>query len=326
MKVTARIDFLGAEAFRAFSAARRLGVFDALAHGRATVVEIARAVGADVRGTGQLLRALEAVGYVEQNGGRYGPTPTTARWLPVLGDGVPFFEMMLERLGDLEETVRRGEPLIDPREWLDRRPNGWRDFQAGMVALARIAAGEIAARIRLPSAARTLIDVGGGHGLYSIELCRRHPQLSATVFDLPQTLPAAREAIAGARMEDRVAVRAGDFWEDDLGGGYDVALVFNIVHANLPDRNAELLRKVAAALEPGGLVVILDQLTDDVRGATASAVAALNGLALFNLAGGQCYAFDEIAGWVRATGFERPRCKNLRRLPGSSLILATKLA
>lgn len=55
------LDFLGAEAFRAFSAARRLGVFDALAHAPSTVVEIARTIGADVRGTGQLLRALEAI-------------------------------------------------------------------------------------------------------------------------------------------------------------------------------------------------------------------------------------------------------------------------
>lgn len=320
------LDLLGAQAFRAFSAAWRLGLFDAMARGSSSLAEIARTIGTDARGTGQLLRALEAVGYVEQEAGRYRPTPMTTRWLPVLGDGVPFFDMVLERLGDLEEAVRRGEPLTDAREWLDRRPNGWRDFQAGMVALARMASREIAAKIRVPSSARSLLDVGGGHGLYSIELCRRYPRLSATVFDLPQALPSARETIAGAGMEDRVGVRAGDFWRDDLGAGHDLALLFNIVHGNRPAKNVELLRKVASALERGGRVVILDQLADDVRGTVAGAVAALNGLALFDLAGGQNYSFDDIASWLRAAGFEHPRRKDLRRFPGSALILAMKRA
>lgn len=81
---------------------------------------------------------------------------------------------------------------------------------------------------------------------------------------------------------------------------------------------------MASALERGGLVVILDQLAEDVRGTVAGAVAALNGLALFDLAGGQSYSFDDIASWLRAAGFEHARRKDLRRLPGSTLVLATK--
>jgi SAM-dependent methyltransferase len=318
------LDFLGAEAFCALSAAQRLGVFDALRRAPRTAVEVARELGADARGTGQLLAALEATGYLEQRSGRFAPTRMTLRWVPALGEGVPFFEMLLDRLRDLEGTVRRGAPPVDAREWLDRRPNGWRDFQAGMIAIARMAAGEVAAKVRLPSTARTLLDVGGGHGLYSVELCRRHPRLSATVFDLPQSLPSAREVIAAGGMTARIAVRPGDFWQDDLGGGHDVALVFNIVHGNVAARNVELLRKVAAALAPGGLVAILDQVADAVHGRTAAAAAALSGLALFELAGGQTYAYPEIAGWLRAAGFEHPRKRSLRTLPGSSLILATK--
>lgn len=318
------LDFLGAEAFRAFSAARRLGVLDALGRAPRTAAELARALGTDVRGTGQLLAALEATGYVEQRSGRFEPTRMTLRWLPALGEGIPFFEMLLDRLDDLEDTVRRGAPPVDAREWLDRRPNGWRDFQAGMVALARMAAGEVAAKVRLPSTARSLLDVGGGHGLYSVELCRRHPRLSATVLDLPQALPSARELIAAAGMGARVAVQPGDFWKDGLGGGHDVALVFNILHGNVAAENVELLRKVADALAPGGLVVILEQVADAVHGRTAAAAAALSGLALFELAGGQTYAYGEIAGWLRAAGFERPRKKSLRRLPGSALILGRK--
>jgi SAM-dependent methyltransferase len=195
-----------------------------------------------------------------------------------------------------------------------------------MVALARMTADEVARKVRLPRTARHLLDVGGGHGLYSIKLCRRYPQLSATVFDLPQALQAARTTIAAENMGDRVSVQAGDFWRDDLGDGYDVTLLFNIIHGNLPAKNTELMRKVAGALRPGGLVAILDQLIGKVSGATSRAVAALNGLNLFNLAGGQTYGFDEIAGWLTSAGFTNPRRIRLLKSPGSSLVLGTKAA
>ena len=117
----------------------------------------------------------------------------TARWLPLLGDGVPFFDLLLDRLRQLDDTVRRGAPAVDARAWLDRRPGGWRDFQAGMLALARMTLDEVVARLRLPAGARRLIDVGGGHGLYAVALYRRHPGLTATDFDLAPASPATLE-------------------------------------------------------------------------------------------------------------------------------------
>jgi len=318
------LDFLGAQAFRLFVTAHRLGVFEALAGGSMTAEQVARRIKADERGTTLLLQGLDAVGYVGQKSGSYAVTAMTAKWLPILGDGLGFFEILLERSEHLEDSIRRGGPAIDPREWLDQRPNGWRDFQAGMIVLARMAADQVAAKVRLPRTARRLLDVGGGHGLYSIKLCRRYPQLSATVFDLPQALEAARETIAAENMATRVALQAGDFWKDDLRNGYDVALLFNIIHGNLPAKNTELLRKVASALNPGGLVVILDQLTGKVFGGTSRAFAALMGLNLFNLAGGQTYGFEEIAGWLTSAGFTNPRRRRLLESPGNSLVLGMR--
>ncbi|OGO51107.1 MAG: hypothetical protein A2148_07065 [Chloroflexi bacterium RBG_16_68_14] len=319
------LDFLGAESFQALVAAHRLGVFEALDGGALTAVQTASRIEADERGTTLLLEALEALGYVhKKKDGRYASSTTSAKWLPLLGDGIGWFGLMVERLHDLDECVRRGGPTTDAREWLEQIPDGWREFQAGMVALARMTADEIVAKVRLPATARRLLDVGGGHGLYSIKFCRRYPQLSATVFDLPEAMEVARESVAAEDMGHCVSVRAGDFWMDDLGNGYDVALLFNIIHANLPDKNMELLGKVASALSPGGLVVILDQLAGQVFGGTARAVAALMSLNLFNLAGGQAYRFEEVIGWLSSAGFAKPRRIGLRKAPGMSLILGTK--
>lgn len=318
------LDFIGAMAFRAVIAAWRLGVFEALSPGPLTATQLARRIQADERGTVVLLDALEALGYVESTNGHFSATAMAAKWLPLLGDGVGFCEVLVERLQDVDGSVRRGGPVIDAREWLGQRPDGWREFQAGMVALARMTADDIVAKVRLPASARRLLDVGGGHGLYSIKFCRRYPHLSATVFDLPEGLEVTPATIADEGMEDRVSMQAGDFWRDSFGTGYDVALLFNIIHANLPARNVELLQKVAGALNPGGLVIILDQLMDKVWGGTSRAFAALMGLNLFNLTGGQAYGSQEIADWLGTAGFASPRRIGLLKSPGMSLILGTK--
>ena len=320
------LDYLGAQAFQVVVAAHRLGIFEALADGPLSAAEVAKGIWADERGTALALEALETLGYVEKRAAGYVTTAMAARWLPTLGGGLGFFETLVERSRDLEDCIRRGGPATSARDWLDRRPGAWRQFQEGMIAMALMAGDEVAQKVRLPPTACRLLDVGGGHGLYGIKLCRRHPRLRATVFDLPQALDVARETIAAERMGERVSVQAGDFWKDDLGRDYDAALLFNIVHGSLPVANVELLRKVAASLRPGGLVVILDQMKGRLFGATSRAVAALNGLILFNFAGGQTYAYEEIAGWLRSAGFASPHRIELLRLPGSSLVMATRTA
>lgn len=324
------LDFLGAQAFRAVCVAVKLGVFETLGSGPLTAAEIAHQIKADELGTTLLLEALAVLGYVKKKDQRYGNTPMTMKWLlrdspASLAGGMPFFEsMVFERWGHLDESIRRGSPAIYGYEWLDQEPGRWRVYQEGMIAAARMAADEVVAKVKLPSTARSLLDVGGGHGLYSIKFCRQHPDLSATVFDLPQALEVARETIAIETMGDRVTVLEGDFWRDDLGTGYDVALLFNIIHAYAPERNTELLRKVSGALKRGGLLVIMEQLASKVPGSTAKALARLQGLNYFNDLGGQIYAFDEIASWLMNVGFTNPRQVNLRKTPGFGLVLGTK--
>lgn len=323
------LDLLGAQAFRAGSVAVKLGVFESLGTGPLAAAEVAHIIKADERGTTLLLEALEALGYVERKKGRYANTRMTAKWLlrnspTSLASGLPFFEgMVFDRWGHLEESIRRGKPAIYGYEWLEEHPGSWRVYQEGMIAIARLAADEVVARVRLPARARRLLDVGGGHGLYSIRFCHRYPELSATVFDLPQALELARETIAAEGIGDRVAVSAGDFWVNDMGTGYDVALLFNIVHAHRPDKNIALLRKVSAGLNPGGTVVIMEQITGDVAGSAAKALVRLQGLNYYNDLEAQTYTFEEIASWLAEAGFTKPTRIDLRRMPGFALVLGT---
>lgn len=324
------LDFLGAQAFRAVCVAVKLGVFEALSSGPLTAAETARRIEADERGTTLLLEALQALDYVKKKHGRYVNAPMTTKWLlrdspTSLAGGIPFFEsMVFDRWGHLDESIRRGKPAIYGSEWLDQQPDGWRVYQEGMIAVARMAADEVVVKAKLPSTARRLLDVGGGHGLYSIKFCRRYPDLSATVFDLPQALEVARETIAAEGMGDRVTAQAGDFWINDFGAGYDVVLLFNVIHAYSPDKNTKLLRKIFGALSRGGLIIIMEQIAGKIFGSTAKALARLQALNYFNDLEAQTYEFNEIAGWLTEVGFADIGRISLRKTPGFSLVLGTK--
>ncbi|MBK7694468.1 MAG: hypothetical protein IPI30_09125 [Saprospiraceae bacterium] len=41
-----------------------------------------------------------------------------------------------------------------------------------------------------------MLDLGGSHGLYSIELCKRNPNLKSVIVDLPPVKIYADECIA----------------------------------------------------------------------------------------------------------------------------------
>jgi hypothetical protein len=327
---TPMLDFIGAQAFRAVCVAVRLGLFEALGTGALSGADVARRVGTSERGTVLLLEALEALGYVRRRHALYANTMMTARWLlrsspTSLGSGILFFEsMVFDRWAHLEESIRSGRPALPGADWLAQRPDGWRIYQEGMLATARMVAGEVVSRVRLPRDARRLLDVGGGHGLYSVRFCRRQPGLLATVFDVPPALDVARDVVTAEGMQGRVVLQAGDFWVDELGAGYDVALVFNVLHAFLPEKNIELLRKVCGAVSAGGCIVIMEQLVGGVATGLARAVARLQALNYFNDLGAQTYTFEDVAGWLATAGFDSARRLSLRKTPGFSLVLAAK--
>lgn len=323
------LDLLGAMSFKAVSVALKLDIFESLNSGSLTAAEIAHPMKASKRGIQLLLNALEAIGYVKQQGGRYSNTPMTVKWMvrsspDCVADMFPHITDVLEAWGYLDEAIYAGETPTLFWEWLDQHPDGWDNYNAAMMATARMADPEVIAKVKLPVTARRLLDVGGGHGLHSINFCSRYPDLSATILDWPQTRKVAEANIAAAGTDGRVSFREGDFWTDDLGNGYDVALLFNIIHMYLPDKNIELLQKVGGALNPGGVIVIMDQMALPASGPTAKATAGLIGLNLFVAANGQTYPPQDIAGWLRQAGLTNPSEISLRKSPGFALVVGTK--
>ncbi len=178
--------------------------------------------------------------------------------------------------------------------------------------------GDIVDAVTLPPNARRMVDLGGSHGLHSIAFAQRHPELSATIVDLPEALANTPAAIEAAGLTDRVGTRTGDFLTDDIGSGYDLALVFEILHNHTPDENRALLRKTADALGSGGRIVILE----DVKGERLDPHNVAFSLAMFACSGDRTYSLPEISEFLDQAGFHSIE---LLTLPSSvSLVVATK--
>lgn len=323
------LDMYGAIANRAVSVALRLEVFETLRDGPLPAGEVARKIEVNPRGITVLLEALAAVGYLERSDEDYANTAMTQKWMlldspTTIAHLFLFFDTVIERSAALEETIRAGKPPILGWEWFNQHPGSWEAYYAGMLDGARLSADEVVSRVTLPPGAQTLLDVGGGHGLYSVRFCQRYAGLSATVLDWPQALAAAERTVAAEGIGDRVRLQAGDLWRDDLGSGYDIALLFNIVHMYPPEKNRALIERVSGALKTGGVLVIMDQVASKGRGSAAKAIARLQGLQLFNTVLGQTYPSEEVAGWLKSANYSVVRTQMLRRSPSSGLVTGVK--
>ena len=311
------LDLLGAAALRMAAAAARLGVFEALAQGPLTADEVARRTGANPRGTGILLDALRAHGYVRPHANgdgqpRYENSESSARWLlrdaqPSFADTLEFWDSLLFELWpSLERSLLDGRPPTDWYAWLEKNPRTLRSFQAMLGRIARLAGPKIVEAAALPESARRLLDVGGSHALYSAAFCKAHPGLRATVLDFPGALGIGAENVRAEGLEDRVELQTGDFIRQPLGEGYDAVLLCRVIHGLDGEGNVALLRKAHDALVPGGRVLVVEEYDPERRPADAVSDAFMHtfSLNMYHLQGAQNYPTETIMGWLREAGFD----------------------
>jgi cyclopropane fatty-acyl-phospholipid synthase-like methyltransferase len=314
----------GMTAGRVLGVAQRLGVFTRLLAGPATAGRVAEELELHVPGTRLLCENLTGLGVLEQDGHTFSLPKSSRKWLDPASDTYvgTFLEHTTtywEWYGDLERVVRDGGNFEIHREPAEEEQY-WRMYITGQYEIARLSAKEVAKAIRLPPQPTALLDVAGGHGWFSAELCKRHETLKATVVDLPGSARVGREIIAKAGMSDRVEHRDGDMFESDLGGPYDGALVFDIIHHLSGEQVVALLRRVREVLKPGGTLAVLDMFRSDAKSQRASAAAL--GLLFHLTSGADLHSPDELAGHFTEAGFGTPKRTKVRRIPDQDLYQA----
>ena len=110
---------------------------------------------------------------------------------------------------------------------------------------------------------RTLLDVAGGSGAFSITLCRRYPELAATIIDFPNVIEVARRFIADAGLSERIELVGGNALATDWPRNQDVVLMSYLLSAVKDDDIPTLLASAHRSLRPGGLLIVHDFMLDD---------------------------------------------------------------
>lgn len=279
----------------------------------------------DPRGARILLDGLVSVGLVTKTHDKYKNTPEASLCLvpggpAYLGHIIGHMKHLTRTWAHLTKAVRTGTGATEQYE--DRSEEELRAFILGMKDISTFSARELLGVIDMTNY-RHLLDLGAGPGTYAITFLQAHPQMKATLFDHPGVIEIAREEVAAAGLQDRIEYRPGDMTLTDIGNGYDLVLLSNIIHSFGDATNANLVKKIHDSMAPGGMLIIKDFFVDDDRsGPPFGLMFALN--MLVNTADGDTYTFNEVAQWTRKAGFTDGHAIDMT--PQTRLWLARKAA
>jgi len=311
---------------RCILAGVELGIFDALEMGARAAPELAESLECDPAGMETLLNALNGLDLLIRRDGRYTNSKTASKWLVCdaehsMVDAVRFMGDLWDLFSDLESSVRTG--TIADFHHGDHPPRMWERYLRGLAALAPMMAKEVARRVKFESPPTRLLDVAGGHGLFSVAFCRRHEDLRAEVLDLPQAVTVGEQIVSEAQMAERITYRAGDLRSDDWGEGHDVVLLFNILHNLGADECPEAIASAFDALREGGKLVVLDSDHAGRKG-NVDQTGGFSEMLCFLTSGTRAYPVQTIQDWMRQAGFDDLRCQRLFTGPYMALITGTK--
>ena len=222
---------------------------------------------------------------------------------------------MQEPMSHLAEIVRTGRTTLPGTGTVEPENPVWVEFahsMAPMMAPATAPLGEIA--LEGLSGAVDVLDIAAGHGLFGIEVARQNPQARIVAQDWAPVIEVARANAARAGVADRFKGLPGSAFDVAFGGPYDIVLVTNFLHHFDRPTCVVLLRKIHAALKPGGRIATLDFVPNEDRVSPPMAAAfALTMLA--STASGDAYTFREYSEMYREAGFVNTKAHPLQTGP-----------
>ncbi len=287
----------------ALKAALELKLFTAIGPSRATAAELAAGCGATERGIRILSDYLTILGFLEKDGDRYSLTRDSATFLdqtsPAYAGGAAAFLLSSTIRGAFDElaaAVRKGGTAQSAEGTMAPEHPVWIDFARGMAPMMTPPA-----RITRPS---RILDIAAGHGLYGIAVAQKNPRAQLVALDWAPVLKVARENANAARLADRFSTIAGSAFEVDLGENYDVVLAPNFLHHFDPPACVTFLKRVHAALRPGGCVAVVEFVPNPDR-VTPPEPASFSLVMLATTAAGDAYTFAELKDMLSQAGFNQ---------------------
>jgi len=294
----------------ALKAAIDLDLFRAVGQGPGDVASIARHCSASERGIRILCDFLTIQGVLVKENGAYRHSPSSAAFLDprspsCLATIAQFLgnPAMREPYDRLAEVVRTGRTVMPGDGSVEPENPVWVQFAETMAPMMAPMAGPLGAVVlEGHTGPMRVLDIAAGHGLFGIEIAKQNPQAHVTGLDWAPVLRVALDNARKAGVAERYDMLPGSAFEVDFGGPYDAVLLTNFLHHFDQPTCVALLKKVHAALRPGGRAATLEFVPNEDR-VSPPMPAAFSMTMLATTAAGDAYTLSELTAMYQQAGF-----------------------
>lgn len=322
-----------------------LDLFTKLCNNPSTVSEVCQITNLQERPVRILLKAFNALKFLEKKNTRYYLTPLSetffVRGKPFyLGDAISVYQDNQVTYEQVKRAIRQNKPclyadhddIFAAHRQDDRKASA---FTKWMHVRSLVTGSSLAEKFDF-SGFRQMVDVGGGSGGISIMIAKQNPHLKAAVFDIPPICKIAEKMIAEFDLAANISIIAGDMFKDEFHKKFpqntDIVLFSRILHDWPIEKCKHLLRQAHNTLPPGGLVMIIESLIDEQNKERISPF--LENLAMLSCTEGEQFEKGEIESLLLAVDYNnismdtiasnynlitayKPHCCKSRRTPKS---------
>lgn len=279
------------------------------------------------------LRACAALGiFSEDADGRFGPTPMSDA---LTSDSPVSVKKMVECFNSgsfwkvfsgFGDVIRTGKPQARAQlgmEWwyyLNAHPKELELFGEAMKSNSLHSMQGVLNSCDL-SAAKKIVDVGGGFGHLAIALLGKYPHLRGVVLDVPDLIPIARQNMPPT-LASRLEYVPGSMFESVPPA--DVYILKHIIHDWNDEECVRILRNCHRAMESNGRLICVDAVLPPM-GDTSGAPSKLTDLAMMAFITGKERTRVQWERLYKESGFRiasitTPRADNL----GASIVEGVK--
>jgi len=305
----------------ALRTAIEIELFTAIAEGHTTADALAVRCKVNARGIRILADYLVINGFLTKRQNTYDLTAESRCYLVrhsprYVGRQMEYRQsnFMLTQFDRLTQSVREGGAQLQGNA-IEPDHNLWVTFASVMSDLMGPEAALVPPIIekllqqRRTSQPRKILDIAAGHGLFGIAFAKADPTCRVVAQDWPRVVEVARENALKQGISERFTTIAGGIMEVEIGDGYDVVLVPNLIHYLDRATSVQILKKARAAMNPGAIVAIVEFAPNEDRVSPPYAAFAL--LALAISPAGDAYTVSEILSMCTEAGFTNLSAWNL---------------
>lgn len=287
--------------------AAEFGIADLLRDKPMSVEVLAQKTDTDAPTLYRLLRALSSVGiFVETNKHQFGLTPLAEC---MLSDAMrPIILMFLsdwhdKAWGSLAHSVRSGKPGFDQAfgkgafDWMEENPKARAILDHGQAVKALGFAKAVLEAYDF-SDLNTLCDLGGGRGIFLIQVLANYPHIRGTVADLPGAVEAAEQAISEAELKDRCKAITCNFLKE-APPTCDAYFLVNVLHDWEDEACRRILENLARSMNTGSKLLVVEYLLEPGPGFS---VAKLLDIEVMVMGGGRERTIEEYKALLASAG------------------------